>query len=219
MLFYIFTYLLTHWLTDLLTYWLTDLLTYWLTYLLTSWIRVLEKLTGSQLVKKFPVFYEIRGFIIVFTSARHLSLSLARSIQSMPPSHYLKIHLNIILPSVPWSAKWSVSLRFPHQKPVCASPLPHPCYITSPSHFSLITWIIFGEEYISVSSSLSTFLHSSVTLSLIMPKYSLQHPILKYCQPTFLPQFERPCFTPIRNNRHNFSSRVETVGRTQDKKK
>jgi hypothetical protein len=34
------------------------LLTYVLTYLLTPWSRVLvEKLTGSQLVKKFPAFY------------------------------------------------------------------------------------------------------------------------------------------------------------------
>jgi len=48
-----------------------------LTYLfLTPWSRVLlEKLTGSQLVKKFPVFYGARSFITAFTSASHLSLS------------------------------------------------------------------------------------------------------------------------------------------------
>ena len=47
-----------------------------LTYLLTSWSRVLlEKLTGSQLVKKFPAFYGTRRFITASTSARHLSLS------------------------------------------------------------------------------------------------------------------------------------------------
>ena len=56
-----------------LTYLLTYLL---LSYLLTPWSRVLlEKLTGSQLVKKFPPF----------TSACHLSLSRASSIQSIPP--------------------------------------------------------------------------------------------------------------------------------------
>ena len=44
--------------------------------ILTPWSRVLlEKLTGSQLVKKFPVFYGIQRFIKAFTSARHLSLS------------------------------------------------------------------------------------------------------------------------------------------------
>ena len=56
------------------------------TYLLTSWSRVLlEKLTGSQLVKKFPAFYGNRRFITAFTRACHLSLSWARSIQSMSP--------------------------------------------------------------------------------------------------------------------------------------
>jgi len=47
-----------------------------LTYFLTPWCRVLlEKLTGLQLVKKFPAFYGTRRFITAFTSVRHLSLS------------------------------------------------------------------------------------------------------------------------------------------------
>ena len=51
----------------------------------TPWSRILlEKLTGSQLVKKFPAFYGTRKFITVFTSARHLSLPWASSIQSIP---------------------------------------------------------------------------------------------------------------------------------------
>jgi len=54
-------------------------------YLVTSRSRVLlEKLTSSQLVKTLTTFYEIRRFITAFTSACHLSLSSARSIQSMP---------------------------------------------------------------------------------------------------------------------------------------
>jgi hypothetical protein len=73
---------------DLLTYLLCTylLITYVRTYLLTPWSRVLlEKLTGSQLVEKFPAFYGTRRFITAFTSARHLSLSQARSIHSVPP--------------------------------------------------------------------------------------------------------------------------------------
>jgi 1,4-dihydroxy-2-naphthoate octaprenyltransferase len=58
------------------TYLLICLLIYLFTYLLTPWSRVLlEKLTGSQLVKKFPAFCRTRRFITAFASARHLSLS------------------------------------------------------------------------------------------------------------------------------------------------
>ena len=47
-----------------------------LTYLFTPWSTViLEKLIGSQLVKKFPTFYGTRRLITPFTSAHHLSLS------------------------------------------------------------------------------------------------------------------------------------------------
>jgi hypothetical protein len=55
--------------------------------LLTPWSTVrLEKLTGSQLVKKFPACYGTRRFITAFTSARHLSLSWASSILYIPPN-------------------------------------------------------------------------------------------------------------------------------------
>jgi hypothetical protein len=45
------------------------------TYLLTYFRVHLEKLTGYQLVKKFPTFYGTPQFITAFISARHLSLS------------------------------------------------------------------------------------------------------------------------------------------------
>ena len=47
-----------------------------LTYLLTPCSRVLlEKLTGSQPVKKSPEFYGTRKLITAITPARHLSLT------------------------------------------------------------------------------------------------------------------------------------------------
>ena len=83
------------------------------TYLLTPRSRGLpEKLTRHQLVTKFPAFYWTRRFITAFTTARRPSLPWARSIQSIPPSHFSKIHFNINLPS--------------------------PIHATCPSHLSLL---------------------------------------------------------------------------------
>ena len=49
---------------------------YLLTYITTPWNRVfLEKVTDSQLVKKFPAFYGTRRFITAFTRFRHVYLS------------------------------------------------------------------------------------------------------------------------------------------------
>jgi len=48
----------------------------------TSWNRVLlERMTGFQLVKKFPAFYGTQMFITASTSAHHLYLSSATSMQ------------------------------------------------------------------------------------------------------------------------------------------
>jgi hypothetical protein len=66
--------------------------TYLFTYLLLTYVLtprstvLLEKLTSSQLVKKFPACYGTRKFITAFTSDRHLSLSSAISIQSISPN-------------------------------------------------------------------------------------------------------------------------------------
>ena len=63
--------------------------------ILTPWRTVfLDKLTGPKLVKNFPAFYGTRRFITAVTKARTLSLTWNRSVQSMPPSHFLKINFN-----------------------------------------------------------------------------------------------------------------------------
>jgi hypothetical protein len=53
-----------------------------------------------------------------------------------PTLHLLKIHLNIILPSMPGSPQWALSFRFSHQTSEHASPLPHMHYLPHPSHSS-----------------------------------------------------------------------------------
>ena len=73
---------------------------------------------------------------------------------------------------MPESSKLSPSLTFPHQNTVCTSPLPHSA--TCPTHLILldvITLVTFGEEYRSLSSSLYSFFHSSVS----------SHLLVRYC--------------------------------------
>jgi len=54
--------------------------------MLKTWCRVLlEKLTGLQLVKKFPEFHGTRKFITALTSVRHLSLPWVSPVQSICP--------------------------------------------------------------------------------------------------------------------------------------
>ena len=140
-------------------------------YLLTPRSRaLLEKITGSQLVKEFPAYYGIWRFITAFTRARHLSLAWAKSIQYTPPHPTSWRSILILSWSTPGSSKWSLSLRFRHQNPVYASPLPHTCYLTHPSHSTRFYHSNYmSDDYRSLSSSLFSFLHSPVTLSLFGP--------------------------------------------------
>jgi len=143
---------------------------------LNPWSRVLlEKLTGSQLVKKFPIFYETRRFITAFTSARHLSLSWASSIQSIPPHPtswrsilILYFHLSLGLQSGLFLSGFPTKIQY--------TPPLYPLHATCPTHLILldfITWKIYSEEYRSLSSSLCSFLHSSVISSLLGPNILL----------------------------------------------
>jgi hypothetical protein len=78
-----------------------------LTYLLTPWSRVLlQKLTSSAARQEVPRIFGTRKFLTVLTSARHLSLSWANSIQSpqSPPTFWRSIlilssHLYLGLPN------------------------------------------------------------------------------------------------------------------------
>ena len=95
-------------------------------YLLTPWCRVLlEKLTGLQLVKKFPAFHRTRRFITALTSFCHLSLSWASPIQSIHP--HPTSWRSILILSTPLSLGLPSGL-FPSSFPTNTlyTPSPHP---------------------------------------------------------------------------------------------
>ena len=134
---------------------LHDDLPYLLTYLLTPWCRVLlEKLTGLQLVKKFPAFHVTRRFITALTSVRHLSLSWDSPIQSIYPHPtswrfilILFTHLRLGFPSGLFPS------GFP-TRPYTPPPLSSPIRATYPAHLILLDFItrkVLGEEYKSFS--------------------------------------------------------------------
>ena len=149
------------------TYILTYLLTYSLTYLLNY---SMEHSTSWE-ANRFSASQEIPR-ILCKPKVHYRShkcpppvpiLSQLEPVHT-PTSHFLRIHLNIILPSTTGSPKWSLSLSFP------------PIRATCPAHlipFDFITRTVLGEEYRSLSSSLCSFLHFPDTSSLLGPNILL----------------------------------------------
>ena len=150
--------------------------TYLLIYLLTPWCTVLlEKLTGLQLVKKFPAFHGTRRFITAFTSVLHLSLSWASTIQSIYPHPtswrsipILSTHLRLGITSGLLHSGFPTKTLY--------TPISSPLRATCPAHLILLDFItrtILGEKYKSFSSSLCNLLQSPVTSSLLGPNILL----------------------------------------------
>ena len=81
---------------------------------------LLQTPTVPPLVEKYPEFYRKRRFTTVFTTARQLSLSSARSIQALSP-HPISLKGILTLPSyLRPNLRSCLPSRFLHQHPRCS---------------------------------------------------------------------------------------------------
>ena len=124
--------------------------------------------------------------------------------QSSPKfSHLLSSRylFNVTLQCMRRSSNWSALLIFfghTHRMHFSSSP-----YVAHRIP-GFITIVIFDETYKLLVFIMQLLLVSCYFLP-FRPKYPPQHPILVHPQPVFLPQCERPSFTPIQNKGKNYS--------------
>jgi hypothetical protein len=78
-------------------------------------LTLLKKLTVSQHVRKFPVYYLIRKFVAVFTKAHHGLLFWTRPTDSKVSHPHFTKHFSIILPPTPRSSKAFPAFSFPSE--------------------------------------------------------------------------------------------------------
>ena len=135
-------------------------------------------MTVTPFVKKLPAFYGNRRLFTTLATARHLSLSWARSINSRPTSYswrsilIILAHLCLDLPGGPFpSAFPTKTLNATLLSPLCST-----------CHYSLVLLDVItgicGSEYRSCKSSLCHFLnfhffifYSPFLFVRVFPKY------------------------------------------------
>ena len=115
---------------NLLSYIHSYIFTYLLTYIFHGSESLSRATNRSQPVKKFPTFGGTRRCLLPVPTLSQLDPV------HTPTSHFLKIHLQIYIPSTPGSSMWSLFRRFFPTKP--CTPLSSTPYVlhVRPPHSS-----------------------------------------------------------------------------------
>ena len=130
------------------------------TYLLTLCSRVLfEKLTGFAANQEIPRILW-NSTVHYRTHKRPPTVPILSQLDPVhkPTSHFLKIHLNIILPSTPGFPQWLFPSGFPTKTPY--TPLLSHIHATCSAHLILLDFMartILDEAYRSFCTVRSTY--------------------------------------------------------------
>jgi hypothetical protein len=144
----------------------------------TARSRILfQKLISLKLMKKFLAFCGTRKFINALTKARHLSLSWAKSIQSVPtlptfPRSVLIVpsHLSLSFPSV-FFRQVSPLKSYMHLSPPLYMPLPsHSSWF----HLSNILWILYVILRGILSQQHWNLLYPAITILLTLVRVAVK---------------------------------------------
>jgi hypothetical protein len=165
-----------------------------------------EKPTGPQLVKKLPQLSETRRFVPASKSVRHLSLSSARSVQSMPT------HLTSLTPiSIQSSRLWMghPSGLFPSSLPIKTlyAPLLFPIRATCPIY--LILHVRSPEQYLVSSTDHQAPRYAAFSTPLLPRPTQAKISSTPYSRTTqlmFLPQYERQFHDHKKRHQHRILS-------------
>jgi hypothetical protein len=116
----------------------------WMEWIINPWSRVSPNRSSPS--QEFPhILWNPKVHYCVHMCLRPVRILSQINPVHASPSHFLKIHFSIIVPSTPVCSKRSLSNTLPQQNAVCTNPcLPCPAHLII---LDLITQVISGEQY------------------------------------------------------------------------
>jgi len=107
----------------------------WEVYCVTQWSRILLKKLIVCPYSQIPCpLWNSMAHYQFHKGLPSVTVLSQRNLIHIPRSYFLKIHFNIIHPSMLRSSEWLLSLKLSNQNELHIFNLPYACYIPSPAH-------------------------------------------------------------------------------------